>query len=256
VIGPLIGMVHLGALPGAPGFAGDLDAVLAAAAADARALAEAGFDALLVENYGDAPFFADDVPKVTVAALTRAVAEVRRAVPLPVGVNVLRNDAPAALSVAAATGAAFVRVNVLAWSMSTDQGVITGKAAEVARLRSALGASVAVLADVFVKHAVPPAGLTLEQAAADTWERAGADGLIVTGSGTGQPTPLDRVARVKTAAPGAPVYVGSGVTAATVAEVLRLADGVIVGTALKRDGVTTAPVDPARARALVSAARG
>ena len=256
MIGPLIGMVHLGALPGAPGFAGDLDAVLAAAAADARALAEAGFDALLVENYGDAPFFADDVPKVTVAALTRAVAEVRRAVPLPVGVNVLRNDALAALSVAAVTGAAFVRVNVLTWSMSTDQGVITGKAAEVARLRSALGASVAVLADVFVKHAVPPAGLTLEQAAADTWERAGADGLIVTGSGTGQPTPLDRVARVKTAAPGAPVYAGSGVTAATVAEVLRLADGVIVGTALKRDGVTTAPVDPARARALVAAARG
>ena len=256
MIGPLIGMVHLGALPGAPGFAGDLDAVLAAAAADARALAEAGFDALLVENYGDAPFFADDVPKVTVAALTRAVAEVRRAAPLPVGVNALRNDALAALAVATATGAAFVRVNVLAGSMSTDQGVITGKAAEVARLRSALGASVAVLADVFVKHAVPPAGLTLEQAAADTWERAGADGLIVTGSGTGQPTPLDRVARVKAAAPGAPVYVGSGVTTATVAEVLRLAAGVIVGTALKRDGVTTAPVDPARARALVLAARG
>ncbi|MFH1330596.1 MAG: BtpA/SgcQ family protein [Actinomycetota bacterium] len=256
MIGPLIGMVHLEALPGAPGFAGDLDAVLAAAAADARALAEAGFDALIVENYGDAPFFADDVPKVTVAAMTRAVAEMRRVIDLPVGVNVLRNDALAGLAIAAATGAAFVRVNVLAGSMSTDQGVITGRAAEVTRLRSALGAPVLLLADVFVKHAVPPAGLTLEQAVADTWERAGADGLIVTGSGTRQPTPLDRVARVKAAAPGVPVYAGSGVTAATVAEVLRLADGVIVGTALKRDGATVSPVDPARARALVSAARG
>lgn len=256
MIGPLVGMVHLGALPGASHFGGDFEAVLAAAVADARALAAAGFDAFLVENFGDAPFFPDDVPKVTVAALTRAVTEVRRAVPLPVGVNVLRNDALAAVAVAAATGAAFIRVNVLSGSMTTDQGVIFGKAAEVARLRRSLGTSVLVLADVFVKHAVPPEGLTLERAAADTWERAGADGLIVTGPGTGHPASLDALARVKAAAPGAPLYVGSGVTPETAADVLALADGVIVGTSVKRDGVTTAPVDPDRARALVAAARG
>jgi len=255
VIGPLIGMVHLGALPGAPRFAGDFAAVLAAAVADAAALAEAGFDALLVENYGDAPFFADDVPPVTIAALTRAVAAVRDAATLPVGVNVLRNDALAALAVAAATGAAFIRVNVLAGSMSTDQGVLTGRAAEVARARAALCPSVSILADVFVKHAVPPATLALEQAAAETWERAAADGLIVTGTGTGHPTSLDEIARVGAAAPGAPLYAGSGVEAANVAAVLRVADGVIVGTSLKRDGVTVAPVDPARARALAEAAR-
>jgi membrane complex biogenesis BtpA family protein len=256
VIGRLVGMVHLGALPGAPRFTGDLDAVLAAAVVDARTLAEAGFDALLVENFGDAPFFADDVPKVTVAALTRAVAEVRRAVALPVGVNVLRNDALAALAVAAATGAAFIRVNVLSGTMSTDQGVITGRAAEVARFRAALGAPVLLFADVFVKHATPPAGLTLEQAAADAWERSGADALVVTGPGTGKPASLDDVARVKAAAPGAPVYVGSGVEAGTVAEVLRRAEGAIVGTALKRGREVAAPVDPERARALVAAARG
>lgn len=254
MIGPLVGMVHVGPLPGAPRFAGDLDAVLAAAVADARTLAAAGFDAVLVENFGDAPFFAEDVPKVTVAALTRAVAEVRRVVAVPVGVNVLRNDALAALAVAAATGAAFIRVNVLSGTMSTDQGVITGRAAQVARLRAALGAPVLVLADVFVKHANPPAGLTLEQAAADTWERSGADGLIVTGSGTGKPASLDDVGRVKAAAHGAPVFVGSGVEAATVAEVLLRADGAIVGTALKHGGQVAAPVDPERARALVAAA--
>jgi len=256
VIGPLIGMVHLGPLPGAPRFSGDFDAVLAAALADAGALAETGFDALLVENFGDAPFYPDDVPKATVAALTRAVAEVRRAVALPVGVNVLRNDALAALAVATAAGAAFIRVNVLAGLMHTDQGPIAGRAAEVARLRASLGAPVQVLADVFVKHATPPPGLTLEQAAADTWERAGADGLIVSGAGTGRETSLDNLRRVKAAAPGAPVYAGSGVTAEAVAGVLRVADGVIAGTALKRDGVTAAPVDLARARAFVAAARG
>jgi len=255
VIGPLIGMVHLGALPGAPGFSGDFEAVLAAAAADARVLQEAGFDAVLVENFGDRPFFADDVPKVTVAAMSRAVAEVRRTVTLPVGVNVLRNDALAALAVAAATGAGFIRVNVLAGSMTTDQGPIRGRAAEVARLRAALGAPVRILADVFVKHAVPPAGITLERAAADIWERAGADALIVTGPSTGRAASLDEVARVKQAAPGAPLYVGSGVTEATVSNVLKVADGVIAGTALKADGLIAAPVDPGRARAFAAAAR-
>ena len=255
MIGPLIGMVHLGALPGAPRFGGDLEAVLAAACADARALEAAGFDALLVENYGDAPFFAEHVPKVTVAALARAVTEVRRSVRLPVGVNVLRNDALAALAVAAATGAAFIRVNVLAGTMHTDQGPITGRAAAVARARAGLGAPVAILADVFVKHALPPPGLTLEQAAADTWERGGADGLIVTGTSTGRETSLDDLRRVKAAAPAAPLYAGSGVTAESVGAVLGVADGVIAGTALKRDGLVGAPVDPARARAFVGAAR-
>ncbi|OFW53452.1 MAG: hypothetical protein A2V75_00670 [Actinobacteria bacterium RBG_16_70_17] len=256
MIGPLVGMVHLGSLPGAPRFAGDLDAVLATAVADARALEAAGFHALLVENFGDTPFFPDDVPKATVAALTRAVAEVRRAVALPVGVNVLRNDACAALAVAAATGAAFIRVNVLAWSMQTDQGPITGRAAEVLRLRASLGAPVEILADVFVKHAFPAPGLTLEQAAIGTFQRAGADGLIVTGIATGRPASLDDLRRVKAAVPGAPLYAGSGVTAESVAAVLRVADGVIAGTSLKRDGVTAAPVDPGRARAFAAAARG
>lgn len=256
MIGHLVGMVHLGPLPGAPRFSGDLDAVLAAAVTDARALVEAGFDAVLVENYGDAPFFADDIPKATVAALARAVAEVRRAVSVPVGVNALRNDALAALAVAAATGAAFIRVNILSGWMSTDQGIITGKGAEVARLRAALATPALVLADVFVKHSVPPAGLTLERAAADTWKRSGADALIVTGPGTGQAVAFDELARVRAAAPGAPIFAGSGVDPATVAEVLRRADGAIVGTSLKHGGVTTNAVDPARARALVTAARG
>ena len=103
----LVGMVHLGPLPGAPRFGGSLQTVIDHALADASILAESGFDALIVENFGDEPFFPDEVPKITVAAMTRAVATVRDAVPLPVGVNVLRNDAMAALAVAAATGASF-----------------------------------------------------------------------------------------------------------------------------------------------------
>lgn len=251
----LIGVVHLAALPGSPNFGGDLKPCLEAAASDARLLAEAGFDAVIVENFGDYPFYTDNVPAVTVAAMTRAVSGVADAVELPVGVNVLRNDALAALSIAAATGAAFIRVNVLTGAMTTDQGLISGRAAEVMRLRSALKVDVEVFADVMVKHAAPPPGLTIEQATADTVERAMADAVIVSGAATGDEPALEQVRRVAGAAGATPVLLGSGVTEANVAGLLAVADGAIVGTALKVDGITTNPVDPRRAAAFVRAAR-
>ena len=100
----LIGMVHLGALPGAPGYRDDFDSLVGAAVEDARTLEAAGFNGLMIENYGDVPFFADRVPAVTVAAMTAAVSEIARAVTIPFGVNVLRNDGESALAIAAVTG--------------------------------------------------------------------------------------------------------------------------------------------------------
>jgi membrane complex biogenesis BtpA family protein len=245
-------MVHLGPLPGSPDYDGDLEAVIDNAVADATTLAAAGFDGVMVENFGDAPFFADDVPKVTVAAMTKAVDAVT-ASGLPIGVNVLRNDALAALSIAAATGAAFIRVNVLSGSMFTDQGEITGKAAEVARLRAAICPDVAVMADVFVKHAMPPAGVSLAEATRDLAERGGADAVIVSGASTGAAADLDDLAIVADNT-GLPVYVGSGVTTDSVAATLKIADGVIVGTATKPAGRIDAPVDADLAAAIVRGA--
>lgn len=250
----VIGMVHLPPLPGAPAWAGRMDAVLERARADARALHEAGVDALLVENYGDAPFHRTAGPE-TVAAMTATVLAVREVTDRPVGVNVLRNDPAGALAVAAATGATFIRVNVHAWGMHTDQGWIEGRAAETVRLRARLVPAVAILADVMVKHAVPPPGLTLEAAARDTADRGRADGLVVSGRATGAPTSLDDV-RTVTAAVPTPVLVGSGVTAATVRDALAVAAGVIVGSALKEEGRAGRPVDADRARRFVEAARG
>lgn len=249
----LIGMVHLGPLPGSPGFE-SLDDVLASAASDARILQEAGLDAVVVENLGDIPYYADDVPKVTVAAMTRAITEVAGATSLPVGVNVLRNDAVAALAVAAATGAAFIRVNVLAGVMYTDQGLITGRAAELARARRAWAPDVAIYADVFVKHAVPPAGASLERAAEDLVERAAADALIVSGPATGEQPEHGALESVRAAAPDTPLLVGSGADAGNVAALLSVADGVIVGTSLKVGRVSSGPVDPESARSFVAAA--
>lgn len=245
-------MVHLEPLPGAPGYGGSMDAILDRARVDAQAIRAAGFDGIMVENFGDAPFFSDDAPKVTIAALTRAVAEVA-AVGLPTGVNVLRNDGLGALAVAAATGAQFIRVNVLSGIMYTDQGPIVGAAALVARARRELCPDTAIMADVFVKHATPPAGLTLIDATNDLVERAGADAVIVSGSGTGAATSLDDLRTVANRS-HLPVFVGSGATASTIRAILAIGDGAIVGSDTKVDGIATNPVDPERAAAVVRAA--
>jgi hypothetical protein len=179
-------------------------------------------------------------------------------VDVPVGVNVLRNDTRAALSVAAATGAAFVRVNVHTGVRVTDQGVVTGRAHETLRLRDRIDADVDVLADVAVKHSAPLGeARSLAAQAEETLGRGLADGLVVSGPGTGEPVDVETLETVAPVAAdhGAPLFVGSGVTEATVADLLSVADGAIVGTALKRGGETTAPVDPARVGALISAAR-
>lgn len=248
-------MVHLLPLPGAPRYDGSMQQVLDRAARDARALADGGVDGIIVENYGDAPFFPDVVPPVTVAALTRAIEEVRRAVRLPIGVNVLRNDAASALSVAAVTGAQFIRVNVHTGALLTDQGWISGRAFETLRLRKTLDAPVAIYADVLVKHAVPPAGLTIEDAACDTFLRGGADALIVSGIATGAPADIEDVRRVRHALPDAPIWIGSGVTVASVAALLEVADGVIVGSAFQQDGRAGAEVVTDQVRHLVDVAR-
>lgn len=251
----LIGMVHVEPLPGSPRYRPPCGAVVRRAVDDAATLEKSGFDAVLVENYGDAPYFPDDVPDMTVASLARVVAATRDTVDIPVGVNVLRNDAIAALSIAAACDARFIRVNVLSGAMNTDQGVIEGNAAHLARLRASIGPEIKILADVFVKHATPPPGLHIEEAAADLFHRAMADGLIVSGRATGLPADPVMIERVRAAVPGARLLVGSGVTRGRVAGLAGYVDGVIVGTDIKEMGNIHRPVDPARAASLVEAAR-
>ena len=241
-------MIHLDPLPGAPDYAGDLDRVAADAAATARMLAEGGVTAIMVENFHDAPFYKDQLPPQTIAALTRCALEIRRATPdVALGINALRNDGPGALGVAVAVGARFIRVNVLCGAMVTDQGLIEGCAADLIRMRRALDARVAILADVGVKHAQPLGGFDLAQPAKDTALRGRADALIVSGSGTGAPTPRAKIDTVRAAVPGVPVLVGSGARVETVDP--AAADGYIVGTALKEKG----SVRPARVRAMADA---
>jgi hypothetical protein len=249
-------MVHLPALPGAPRHSLGMDAIEAQALAGAELLAEAGFDACLVENFGDAPFLADVVEPVTVAAMARLVARLRSELPaLPLGVNVLRNDAGAAVAVAAAAGADFVRVNVHVGATATDQGILQGKAAATLRLRRALGANVAIWADVHVKHGRSLAHASIADEARDAVGRGLADALIVSGPATGWNTSIDELRAVRALDLGVPVYVGSGVQEQNVALYGREADGVIVGSALESGGRAGEPLDPERVHRFVAAAR-
>lgn len=252
----MIGMVHLAPLPGSPRWGGAMADVIERAVRDAGSLAEAGFDGLVVENYSDVPFHGGEVPPATVAAMTSVVLAVREASSLPVGVNVLRNDAAAALAVATVAGGRFIRVNVHCGSMWTDQGLVEGRAAETLRRREELGTDIAILADVHVKHATPPAGSEIGSAAADAWRRGLADALVVSGTGTGIATDMEDLRAIKLAVAEAEVVVGSGVTEQNVARTLAECDGIIVGSAVMSGGVAASGVDGARARKLVVAARG
>ena len=205
----------------------------------------------MIENYGDSPFYSDDVPKHTVAAMTRVGTAVRRAVDCPIGVNVLRNDAEAALSVAAAVEADYIRVNIHTGLKATDQGLIEGQAHETLRLREQLAVDVQILADLDVKHATPiGSGQSIATEFDDCVDRGHADAVIVSGEATGQQVDseaLDEALDARTAGGySTPVFVGSGVTVESVDEQLAAADGAIVGTALKKDGETTNSVSTER----------
>lgn len=235
----VLGMIHLDALPGAPLFT-SLDRVLEAAIADARALREGGCDGMVIENFGDRPFTRGRVEAETVAAMTRVITDVVREVPLPFGVNVLRNDARSALAVAAATGAAFIRVNVHTGAAVTDQGIIEGDAYGTLRVRAALAPDVLIFADHLVKHATPMGEVSVH----DLRLRGLADAIIVTGAATGAAADPSRLREVRNALPDAPLLLGSGLTDTGG---FPEADGAIVGTSLKTDG----RVDAARVESVV-----
>lgn len=250
---PVIGMLHLAALPGSPLYGGSLSTVREAVLRDAGLLAEGGVHGLMIENFGDTPFFPGRVPAHVIAQMTAIAGEVRRTVPdLPLGINVLRNDGLSALAIAHAVGAEYIRVNVLCGARVADQGLLQGIAHDLLRLRAELKAeAIKIFADVDVKHSAPLAERPIGDEVDDTLHRGLADALIVSGAGTGKPTDPEKVKHVKLAAKGAPVLLGSGVTPQTLESLLPHADGFIVGTYFKEDGISTNAVDPQRVRELM-----
>jgi uncharacterized protein len=253
---PVIGMIHMPALPGAPRSAMPMKDLTEYALSEAGKLEGAGLDACIVENVGDVPLFKESLPPYTVAAMTAVTREVVAHTTMKVGVNMLRNACEEALSVAHIAGAQFIRCNILIGAYATDQGIIEGCASKVARLRKALSSEVLVFGDVHVKHAYPIFNVEIEYAAQDLAERGGADAVIVSGPRSPVPPTLERVEKVKEAIKK-PVLIGSGIGLANAKEFYRRSDGVIIGEPdFKVDGVWGGPSDEKAYEKAVKLCRG
>src|SRR4051812_17396670 len=231
---PLIGVLHLLPLPGAPLYDGNIQRVYDQALGELEIFKAHRLDSVIVENFRDMPYFPGRVPAETVAAMAAISREIVRAAAMPVGINVLRSDGEAAIAVAAASGAHYVRVNVHMGAVVADQGIVQGGSQLSVRLRSALRSNALIFADVGVKHAAPLAGRSLDIETRDLAERGLADAIIVTGDRTGVETSAGDVAAVRTATT-LPVLVGSGATPENVDRMLPAVDGLIVGSYFKKD---------------------
>ena len=252
---PIIGVVHLLPLPTSPRWGGSLKAIIDRAEQEATALAAGGVDGIMVENFFDAPFPKDHVDPAVVSAMTVVTQRLMHMVTLPIGINVLRNDAQSAFAIASCVQAQFIRVNVWTGIMATDQGMIEGRAHEMLRYRRELGCDVKVFADVLVKHARPLGSPNLTTAVQDTIERGLADAVILSGWATGSPPSLEDLELASAAAHGTPVLIGSGADWENISKLMTAADGVIVSSSLKRQGKREQAIDPIRVSRFVEATR-
>ncbi len=248
---PIIGMIHLPPLPGAPAYRGEsIDEIIDFALKDARALIEGGVDGLIVENMWDFPYYvAEDVPPWEIAAQAVATREIVKEVNVPVGVNIVHNGFKGELAIAKASGAKFIRICLLTGAMVWDTGELDrGRAADILRLRKFLYAEdIKLFADIHKKHAVMFPGIDLKTHAEWT-DFYMADAFIITGRMTGNPPSIGDLKEVKEYKPERPLLVGSGASIDNIDKFLKYADGAIVGTYFKKKGITQNPVDVNRVK--------
>lgn len=247
---PVIGCIHLPPLPGSALYDGNMAAIYEQALNECAMYSEQGVEGLIIENFHDKPFYPDSLPPSTVAALAAVGREIVRVAKRPVGVNALRNDASAALSIATAIGADFIRVNIHMHAYVGDQGIIQGKSYETLRLKSALKSPVLIYADIDSKHASRLGERNLVQETEDLCQRGLVDGIIVTGKATGKVTDEEEVALVR-AHSTVPVLIGSGVTADNVTQFHSSVDGFIIGSYFKKEGKVNHPLDVERIKTLM-----
>jgi len=251
----LLGMVHVQALPGTPGHHLPMTDIVDQAVNEARLLIDSGFDAVIVENMHDLPYLRRQVGPEIIAAMTTICTAVRTAIAAPIGIQILAGANHAALAVAHATGANFIRAEGFVFATVADEGLLDeADAGPLLRYRKVIGAdNIAILCDIKKKHSSH--SLTADLDIAETAKAAaffGADGLVITGSATGNPTEPDDLAAVRDAVE-LPILVGSGVTHETVPGLFTHADALIVGSSCKCDGRWDQPIDPKRVELIVAA---
>jgi membrane complex biogenesis BtpA family protein len=253
---PIIGMIHLPALPGSPKHSLEFDEISSHALNDLNYLIESGVDGVLVENFHDYPFPKSEIPLPTLIPFTLLVQKIVQQSSVPVGVNLLRNACEQALTVASFTGADFIRCNFFTGVYISDQGLIEGCAASLKRYQKRLQgiktiSDPKIFADIHCKHAAPLSSRSLDLEVQDAFERGMADGIIITGERTGLPTKIKDLQLLQSKGL-APIIIGSGLTSKNVDQLLPLAHGAIVGSSFKKDGLLSNPIDSKKVKQFMS----
>lgn len=250
---PILGVVHVQALPGSPNYCGNLERIGERAVADAIAYAEGGAHAIILENFHDYPFYPETTEPETVSSMTWIGTRVAEAVDLPLGVQVLRNSWKSSLAIAYVLGARFIRLNILTDAMVADQGLIQGAAHLALRYRKYLGAeSVRIFSDLYSKHAAPLARRPAAVVARDMVHRGMADAVIVSGEESSDPPTEAQLLEVREALPDTPIIIGSGMTPSRV-PLLKAADGTIFGYGAHQNLDFNAPIDADSVRQMSAA---
>ncbi len=252
---PIIAMVHLNALPGAPFYdaAGGPEAIVEAAQWDLTSLQSAGVDAIMFGNENDRPYELS-VDTASTAAMAFVIGRLKEQVQVPFGVNVLW-DPMATMALAAATGADFAR-EILTGVYASDMGIWAPDAGKAIRYRNSLSRpDLAVLFNISAEFAGSLDHRPLADRARSTVFSSLPDAVLVSGQITGEAAEMGELEAVKRALPDVPVLANTGVKHDTVADVLAVADGCIVGSSLKVDGDTWNPVDADRAADFMDRAR-
>jgi membrane complex biogenesis BtpA family protein len=253
---PIIGMVHLVPLPGSPRYDGmSMKDITDLALSEAHLLKENGINGAIIENFGDVMFY-KRVPAETIAAMTYVATNIAREVPdLTLGLCVLQSDAIAAMAIANTVGGKFIRVPYYTETYVVDAGLMESIAAEVLRYRKFLNADVKIFADVHIKHGYPLSQRPIAESASDAEHRGLADAILVTGIATGAETKLADVKEVHGAVKHTPVFVASGVDDKNITSYKDYADGVIMGTHIKQNNDTEAPIDPGKLKHFMEVAK-
>ena len=249
---PVIGVIHVGALPGAPRSERSVRELIESAREEAKIYKECGVDGIIIENMHDVPYLKGEVGPEIVAAMTAIGTQVKSECGLPVGVQILAGANIEAMAVAHAAGLDFIRAEGFAYAHVADEGLIQASAAKLLRYRRMIGAGrVQVWADVKKKHSAHAitADVSLGQTA-ETIEFMGADCVIVTGSVTGEAPNVADVQEAKQHC-HLPVFLGSGISEHNIEQFHNEADGFIIGSAFKVDGLWSNTIDPARVTSFV-----
>ncbi|MFX0085992.1 MAG: BtpA/SgcQ family protein [Candidatus Hodarchaeota archaeon] len=247
---PLIGMIHLPSFPSTMRNTTIKKKIFSQSIKDAQTLENAGFNAILIENYFNSPFPKSRLNDYDYLFMSSIVNEIISTINIPCGINILRNCCLQALIMATVNQASFIRCNIWEGAYVTDQGIIEGFAEKVISKRKELDSDVIVLADIHVKHATPLGMFSMEDAAKNALYRGKADAIVVSGKETGKIIEIDKL-KDFTINTGIKPILGSGVSLRNVSNVFSSISGAIVGSSIKKADIST-PIDPEKAKSLVS----